>query len=241
MITQTNNKKLTNDEKRIKIINLCLDAKKLIASNKYQEAEKIYEKACRIAENVYRQTMSNKDSKTLFECYMKMAEFYKDINPNVELLQRWYQKIVYLKNTTCNTRASLEEYHELLEWYVSTLFLMKDNHKYSDMVTYGFRMKNKAKSLYIKTKTIEDIKFVILANLFIAEGYCHIDKKLKAYYYYKLVATKMEKIYFTILDEGLKYDLIDVYQKLSDLTNKKILKILNRKWSMKKQILKGAD
>ena len=107
MITQTNNKKLTNDEKRIKIINLCLDAKKLIASNKYQEAEKIYEKACRIAENVYRQTMSNKDSKTLFECYMKMAEFYKDINPNVELLQRWYQKIVYLKN--CEKEDLMEQ------------------------------------------------------------------------------------------------------------------------------------
>lgn len=241
MTNEGKNKKLTNDEKRIKIVHIIVEANNYINNGKYHEAEKLYLKACRLAENVYRQTMSNKDSKTLLECYMKTCEFYEKYDKNLELLQRWYQKIVYIKDTTCQIRSSLEEYHELLEWYVATLFLMKKNNDFDHMISFGLKMNKRAKNLYNKTKTNEDIKFLMIAELYIAEGYNFKNKKVKSYFYYRLVALKMEKVYREILDEGLKYDLIDVYDKLCDLTSKKFFKLLNRKWQIKKQLLKGAN
>lgn len=102
-------------------------------------------------------------------------------------------------------------------------------------------MLEKSKYLYRKTKTNEDLKFIILSKLFLANAYYEEKKLVKAYNYYYLVANHMEKVYQKLLDEGLKNDLLYVYQKLFDLTSKKVFKFINRKWKIRILELKETN
>lgn len=241
MNSNTLNKKLTNEEKRLKIVEVLEEAFLLKERQNFVESEKKFLKASRIAENVYRQTMSTKDFKTLIDTYIKICDFYENDMQNLELLQRWYQKIVHLKDSTCEIRTTLDDYHQLLEWYTTTLLLAKRNEDYEHLISLGIKMRKRAKILYQKTKTNEDIKFIILSEIFIAEGYEKLNKLFKAYHYYYIVAKKMEKIYSEINDEGLKYDLIEIYQNLINLSSKKIFRPISKRWSIKKLLLKGEN
>ncbi len=94
METFVNGRNLSNDEKRIKLSETLNKALYLESIGKKNEAEKLFLKSCRIAENLYRQTFSNKDRIKVVECYIKISEFYQNSDLRMDFVQRWYQKII---------------------------------------------------------------------------------------------------------------------------------------------------
>ena len=40
----------------------------------------------------------------------------------------------------------------------------------------------------------------------------------------------LEKVYLEIKDDGLRHDLMEIYENLCKLTNKRIFKFINKKW-----------
>ena len=233
-----NNRKLTNEEKRKNLNTLLEKGKDLEDRGKFYVAEKTLFKACRIAENIYRQTASSKDKIKLIESYVKISTFYKNRGNYLDIVQKWYQKIVGVLSDACNQYSSLDDYRYLLEWIIKTIYLMNDNTDYKHQLLLATKMKGYAKLLYKKTKTHEDLKFIILAELFLGDANQKLNHPIKAYYYYQLVAKKLEKIYYQLLDETIMNDLFDVYYKLLNLTNHKLCKIFHRKWQNRIYILK---
>lgn len=233
-------KKLSNSEKREKVLMLLDSGCNLKKRrSKFEDAEKTLQKACRIMENVYRQTFSNKDRSLLLECYFQIKDFYQNCVVNKDLLQRWHQKIVGVYEESCDKFFSLDEYHLLLEWYINTIDLMIENSDYNHVVLYGNRMHKRANSLYNKTKTNEDKKFVILSMIFLGIGYSNQNKKYYGYYFYRQAAKEMEVIYKKYNDLGMKNDLISLYTTLVKLSENGILKLFNKKWTVKLGLLKG--
>lgn len=233
-------KKMNNSEKREKVQILLEEANRLKnRQSKYQDMEKILQKACRIMENVYRQTFSNKDRTLLLECYFNIKDFYQDYQINKDLLQRWHQKIVGVLEESCDKFFSMDEYRLLLEWYIKTIELMIENIDYNHVVSYGKRMKKRADNLYNKTKTNEDKKFIIISVIYLGLGYVELNKPFYSYYYYRLASKEMEIIYSKYNDLGMKNDLIGIYSELIKLTKKGVLKIFNKKWTVKIGLLKG--
>lgn len=159
----------------------------------------------------------------------------------MDFVQRWYQKIIGVLQDSSKINSSMDEFRYLMEWYVKTIYLMFDNCDYNHIIITSKKMLEKSKYLYRKTKTNEDLKFIILSKLFLANAYYEEKKLVKAYYYYYLVANHMEKVYQKLLDEGLKNDLLYVYQKLFDLTSKKVFKFINRKWKIRILELKETN
>lgn len=241
METFVKGRNLSNDEKRIKLSETLNKALYLESIGKKIEAEKLFLKSCRISENLYRQTFSNKDRIKVVECYIKISEFYQNSELRMDFVQRWYQKIIGVLQDSSKINSSMDEFRYLMEWYVKTIYLMFDNYDYNHIIITSKKMLEKSKYLYRKTKTNEDLKFIILSKLFLANAYYEEKKLVKAYYYYYLVANHMEKVYQKLLDEGLKNDLLYVYQKLFDLTSKKVFKFINRKWKIRILELKETN
>ena len=94
METFVKGRNLSNDEKRIKLSETLNKALYLESIGKKIEAEKLFLKSCRISENLYRQTFSNKDRIKVVECYIKISEFYQNSELRMDFVQRWYQKII---------------------------------------------------------------------------------------------------------------------------------------------------
>lgn len=225
--------KLTNEAKRKLIAELLHQTAYLDPNTQFHDLEKIYLKICRLAENIYRQTVSSKDRALIVDCYKRTSEFYRQNGKYQDIVQKWYQKTVVILDDACKSYSSIDDYRYLLEWYLTTLSLTKANEDYRHLVTTSQKMVSRAKSLVRKTKIIDDLKFLILGRLYLADGYLGSKKNFRAYFYYQLVAKRLEKVYHDLNDQFVKNDLLDVYQKLVDLTSRKILKILNHKWKMK--------
>lgn len=232
-------KSMSNVEKRNKINDLLKEAHTLKDKHKYCDAEKLYLKSCRMMENIYSQTFSNKDRTLLIECYYQISKFYEEELDQAELVQRWYQKIVGVLQESCDKYFSMDDYRLLLEWFIKTIDLMNDNQDYIHVVAMSSKMRYRARLLYKKTKTDEDTKFVILSEIYLAFAYFKTNKKIYSYFIYNLVAKKMEKIYQKYNDIGMKNDLIDIYLQILKITNEGILKIFNRKWKIKLLLIKG--
>ena len=241
METFVNGRNLSNDEKKIKLSETLNKALYLESIGKKNEAEKLFLKSCRIAENLYRQTFSNKDRIKVVECYIKISEFYQNSDLRMDFVQRWYQKIIGILQDSSKINSSMDEFRYLIEWYVKTIYLMFNNCDYNHIIISSKKMLEKSRYLYKKTKTNEDLKFIILSKLFLANAYYEQKKLVKAYYYYYLVVNHMEKVYQKLLDEGLKNDLLYVYQKLFNLTSKKVFRLINRKWKIRILELKETN
>ena len=240
METKIDKKELTNNEKRIKLSEILQQANNFELNGNMIEAEKLYLKTCRIAENLYRHTFSHKDRLKVIECYQKISEYYVN-NSRKDLVQRWYQKIIGILQDSSEINSSMDELRYLIDWYIKTINLMFDNNDGNYIVITSKKMLHKAKQLYKKTKTNEDLKFIVLSKLFLANAFYNLNKPINAYYYYRLVALYMEKVYQKLLDEGAKNDLLFVYQKLILLTSKKYLTILNKKWKYRILELKETN
>ena len=122
METFVKGRNLSNDEKRIKLSETLNKALYLESIGKKIEAEKLFLKSCRISENLYRQTFSNKDRIKVVECYIKISEFYQNSELRMDFVQRWYQKIIGVLQDSSKINSSMDEFRYLMEWYVKTIY-----------------------------------------------------------------------------------------------------------------------
>lgn len=225
------------DLNRNKCEELLLEAKSYHAINDYDSTEKLLLKICRIAENVYRKTFLNKDSVMLVNYYLEIIEFYNQ-RENSNLVQRWHQKLVGILQLSCESRFVLDDYRNLMIWYVKTLDLMLANKDYESLTKMAKNMVDKSYVLFSKTKTNEDFKYYIIARLMLATGYSKTKHLFKSYFNYRYAANKLHKLYVNNKDEGVKNDLISIYECLYELSNRNIFKPIAKRWKVKILLLK---
>ena len=226
------------DERRKKIDAYIEKAKYFASISHFDEAEKFYLKAVRVSENIYRKTYLENDRNKVIQCYVQISDFCETYSKRIDLATLWYQKIVVTLEDSFEGYASANEYHLLMEWYLKTIDLLKSQGNEKKVILFSIRMRKRAVILYKKTKTNEDLKYVILSRLFLAEGFEHMKHSGKAYFHYRYIALTMEKLYEETKEEGIKYDLLEMYQRLCKMTQKSIFKVLHRKWEMKSLLLK---
>ena len=226
------------EESRNKCIILLKEADAYYRNKNYDEAEKLYLRICRIAENIFCKTSLKKDSTALIAYYSKIIEFYQNSN-NLEFVQRWHQKLVGILQTSCENTFNPDDYHQLMDWYLKTINIMLDNEDYNAIIRISLKMYDKAKILFLKTKTDDDIKYIIISRLYLANAYHKTNKLFKAYHNYYVSSKKLYKLYETTKDEGMKNDLINIYQCLYEISNHKLTKFIAKKWKVKILLLKG--
>ena len=226
------------EESRKKCLTLINDAQIAYKNKDFDLAEKIYLRICRIAENIYCKTSLKKDSNALIEYYTKIIDFYYNSN-NSEFVQRWHQKLVGILQTSCDNSFNLEDYHLLMEWYLKTINVMLENEDYNAIIRTSAKMYNYAKILFYKTKADEDVKYLIISKLYLANAYHKNNQKLKAYYNYLISSKRLSNLYDFTKDEGMKNDLINIYECLFELSNYKLTKFIAKRWKVKILLLKG--
>lgn len=225
------------DSNRLKCKDIITEAEIAKNNNDFELAEKLYLKGCRIAEAVYQKTTLNKDSLSLIDYYARVIEFYKEQN-NLFIAQKWYQKILGTLHTTCASRFVLEDYHTLMNWYLDTFEIMITNEDYASLNKHAKRMLECAKTLYLKEVTNQNLKYLLFARLMLGLSYLKNGELLKSYHHYYLTSIKMNRLYNELKDEGIKNDLISIYESLYDITNRHIFKIIARRWKIKILLLK---
>ena len=228
------------EESRNKCIVLLKEADFHFKARNFEEAEKLYLKICRIAENIFCKTSLKKDSNALIEYYSKIINFYENSNNN-EFVQRWHQKLVGILQTSCENSFSPDDYHQLMDWYLRTINIMIDNEDYNAIIRMASKMYEKAKILLFNTKTDDDVKYIIISRLYLANAYQQTNKLFKAYFYYYISSKKLHKMYENKKDEGMKNDLINIYQCLYELSNHKLTKFISKKLKVKILLLKGDN
>ncbi|MCM1259578.1 MAG: hypothetical protein NC182_01375 [Prevotella sp.] len=226
------------DERRKKIDAYIEKARYFVSISHFDEAEKYYLKAVRVSENIYRKTYLENDKNKVIQCYVQISDFCETYSKRMDLAALWYQKIVVTLEDSFESYASVNEYHLLMEWYLKTIDFLKRQGNEKKAILFSIRMRKRAVMLYKKTKTNEDLKFVILSRLFLAEGFEKMKQNGKAYFHYRHIALTMEKLYEETKEEGIKYDLLEIYQRLCEITQKSVFKLFHRKWKMKSLLLK---
>lgn len=234
MNDSNNMTKKTLEEKRQSILQYIEQLDYLENSQK----EKMLLKIVRISENIYRDTYSNKDKNVVIDNYIRISDFYQKNNDKPDLVVRWYQKIVGVLEQSCEKYSSNDEYRNLIEWYVTTINSLIDLNDYQHILSISKNMKKRAVMLYKKTRTIEDLKMILLAKLYLANANDCLKNYIKAYLYYYSTSKEMLKIYEKYKDEGLRQDLLNIYEYIIELTKKPLLKIFHKKWVIKRMILK---
>lgn len=230
-------KKMTIEERRQLIYQYTSQANDLNANKKYADEEKILLKVVRMSENVYRETFSSKDKKTVINSYIHISEYYDTIQHKKDIVLRWYQKIVGVLQQSCEKYSTNDEYHYLIEWYLKTMNLLIDLKEYRKIITMANNMKSKTIQLYKKTKTTEDLKMVILSKLYLANAHDCLKHYFISYIYYYDVTRIMTRIYNESYNEGMKQDLLSIYDYIIAITKKSFLKIFHKRWVMKKMML----
>lgn len=230
-------RKLTIEERRQMIYQYIGQATDLHANKEYADEERMLLKIVRMSENVYRETFSNKDKKAVINSYIHISEFYDTIQHRKDIVSRWYQKIVGVLQQSCEKYATNDEYHYLIDWYLQTINVLIDLKQYKKIVTMANAMKSKTNQLYQKTKTTEDLKMVILSKLYLANAQDCLKHYVLAYLYYYDVTRIMTKIYNESHDEGIKQDLLSIYEHIIEITKKSFLKIFHKKWVVRKMML----
>ena len=107
------------------------------------------------------------------------------------------------------------------------------NKYFQVVLDYSKSAKTCAAYLYKKSKTYEDLRYVILIDLFYGRAYKSLKKHFKAYWHFRKCLRLMEKIYKTYNEEGMKNDLIDICYELYNLTTNRFFILLHKKWKYK--------
>lgn len=225
-------------EERREIISQYLAQIDYLESNKrYQEEEKYLLKVVRLSEVIYQETFSSRDRNALISSYVKISTYYEEIEKRMDMVLRWYQKIIgVLKKSSEHYSTNGDDYY-LIDWYIRTIDLLFDFKYYEKIIAMASDMKSVALRVYRTTRTQEDLKKVILAKIYLGKAYGNTGHILKSYYYYNNVFNIMIKIYNDIQDEGIKHDILKICDYTIDLTKKSFLKIFRKKWLVRKMMV----
>jgi len=78
---------------------------------------------------------------------------------------------------------------------------------------------------------------VILSKLYLANAHDCLKHYFISYIYYYDVTRIMTRIYNESYNEGMKQDLLSIYDYIIAITKKSFLKIFHKRWVMKKMML----
>ena len=161
---------------------------------------------------------------------MKMAKYYskiyyitydrKDIHPAC----MYYEKIIYFYEEELRNKPKdlIKTLNKMLEAYVQLLWIALEIKDYKLFNKFIHKAYKHSVRLSQKSKMYEDEQYFILVNIFIGDFH-KIDGRFKSAYVFYLIAMKrINKIYKEMPNEGIRNDLILVYNHLSEVA--KVLK-----------------
>ncbi len=196
-----------------------------------KESEKILQEAIKIAEKLYIDTNSLKDRNLVLKCYDMLVTFYDKYESESVKTIDCYTKIINLLEES--GKYNIEDYYNLIERYIELITIFENKNYNHGVIDYSKSAMDCAKHLYSKSKTFEDLRYVILINLFNARAYKKLNKKFKSYCYFRKSLRLMEKVYKDYKEEGIKNDIIAISYELYNLTTNRFLIIINKKWKYK--------
>ena len=201
------------------------------------------------AEEIFRITNKAEDKEFLLETYMEMSKYYnriyhitydkKDIMPAC----MYYEKIIYFYDEELRNKPEdiVKTYRKILEAYVQLLWVSLEIKDYRIFNKFMPRAYYCSKKLSRKSKTYDDEQYLILISIFRGD-YFKIEGKFRsAYLFYYHAMKKMNKIYAQLPQEGIKNDLLLIYEHLSEVA--KVLKFVKHKakWDERIKELKGVN
>ena len=187
------------------------------------------------AEEIFHITSENEDKEFLLNAYMEMAKYYNKIyhitldKKDVMPACMYYEKIIYFYEEEIRNKPVdyVKTYRKILESYVQLLWISLEIKDYRLFNKFMPRAYTYAKKLSRKSRTYEDEQYLILICIFRGD-YFKIEAKFWfAYFFYFLAMRKMSRIYNKLPQEGIRNDLLLIYEHLSELA--KVLKITKQK------------
>lgn len=182
------------------------------------------------AEEIFHISGIEQDKEFLLDSYMKMAKYYskiyyitydrKDIHPAC----MYYEKIIYFYEEELRNKPKdlIKTLNKMLEAYVQLLWITLEVKDYKLFNKFIHKAYNHSLRLSQKSKMYEDEQYFILVNIFIGDFH-KIEGRFKSAYVFYLIAMKrINKIYKEMPNEGIRNDLILVYNHLSEVA--KVLK-----------------
>ncbi len=241
MEKQTQTRKLTIEERRQLIYRHLCQASYLEANKKYAEEEKVLLKIVEMSEQVFQETFSNNDKNALIKHYIAISNFYNTIKKDTEKVLEWYSKIIQVMTPSLGKYTSDKEYQQLLNWYIKVINILMEQKKYDAIVQKGLQMKKVSNILYKQSPTTENMRMNVLSKLYLAGAYDELNHSIKSYVNYHSAIRKMNALYRETNDEGIKYDLLSIYDRVIELTKKPLLKLFHNKWIIKKSALEESQ
>ena len=215
---------------RIEANEILAKANKLIDDGLLSNACIEIKKAVLKAEEIFHITNEPADKEFLLEAYMKLGKYYskiyyltldrKDILPAC----MYYEKIIYFyeEELQYKNKDIIATLNKLMEAYIQLLWIsleVKDYKIFKKFISKAYR---RATKLAGKSKMYEDEQYYILVNIFNGDYYKAINKFKTSYFYYYIAMNRINRIYSKMPNEGIRNDLILIYNNLSEVA--KILK-----------------
>ena len=220
---------------RKEAISVLNKAERFVSEGSLGKACLEYKQTVLRAEEIFHLTKSKTDKEFLLEAYMKMARYYtkvfnitydrKDILPSC----LYYEKVIYFYEEEIRNKPVdyVKTYRKILESFVQLLWISLEIKDYRLFNKFMPRAYTYAKKLSRKSRTYEDEQYLILICIFRGD-YFKIEAKFWfAYFFYYLAMRKMSRIYNKLPQEGIRNDLLLIYEHLSELA--KVLKITKQK------------
>lgn len=182
------------------------------------------------AEEIFHISGIEQDKEFLLDSYMKMAKYYskiyyitydrKDIHPAC----MYYEKIIYFYEEELRNKPKelIKTLNKMLEAYVQLLWIALEIKDYKLFNKFMPKALKHSLRLSQKSKMYEDEQYFILVNIFIGDFHKIEGRFRSAYVFYLVAMKKISKIYKEMPNEGIRNDLILVYNHLSEIA--KVLK-----------------
>lgn len=180
------------------------------------------------AEEVFHLTNDQTDKEFLLDAYMKIGKYYSKIY-NITLDKKdilpacmYYEKIIYFyeEELRQKNKKLIILLNKLMEAYIQLIWIsleIKDYKIFKKFINKAYKHSSK---LARKSKMYEDEQYYILVNIFNGDYYKANNKLKTAYFYYLIAMNRMSKIYNTMPNDGIRNDLILIYNNLSEVAKK---------------------
>lgn len=204
---------------------ILLKANKFIEDGLLSNACVELKKAVLKAEEVFHLTNDQIDKEFLLDAYMKLGKYYSKIY-NITLDKKdilpacmYYEKIIYFYEEDLHKKNKdiIVLLNKLMEAYIQLVWISLEIKDYKIFKKFINKAYKYASKLARKSKMYEDEQYYILVNIFNGDYYKANNKLKTSYFYYLIAMNRMSKIYNTMPNEGIRNDLILVYNNLSEV------------------------
>ena len=207
------------------ILVLSKNSEKLIESGLLSNAGAELKNLVLKAEEIFHLTNDQIDKEFLLDAYMKLGKYYSKIY-NITLDKKdilpacmYYEKIIYFYEEELHKKNKdiIVLLNKLMEAYIQLVWISLEIKDYKIFKKFISKAYKYASKLAGKSKMYEDEQYYILVNIFNGDYYKANNKLKTSYFYYLIAMNRMSKIYNTMPNEGIRNDLILVYNNLSEV------------------------